>query len=125
MKKCDYNFIFIFIALVLVCGLVSVYILKKNNSEPFKEYGPKYELVNVKTEIITISENAANVVLVQDIRYTLTYIEDGKPVIFQTYDLNLSLCNDPYIQAVDNWYGGYIGCATKEMMANIANKENR
>ena len=36
MKKCDYNFIFIFIAMVLVCGLVSVYILKKDNSEPIK-----------------------------------------------------------------------------------------
>ena len=79
MKKCDYNFIFIFIALVLVFGIVSTYIRIKNNSEPIKEYSPKYELVNVKTEIITISENAANVVLVQDIRYTLTYIEDGKP----------------------------------------------
>ena len=125
MKKCNYNVMFIFITLVLVFGIVSAYIRIKNSSEPIKEYSPKYELVNVKTEIITISENAANVVLVQDIRYTLTYIEDGKPVIFQTYDLNLSLCNNPYIQAVDNWYGGYIGCATKEMMASIANKENR
>ena len=111
--------------MVLVCGLVSVYILKKDNSEPIKEYSPKYELVNVKTEIITISENAANVLLVQDIRYTLIYIEDGKFVVYQTFELNLTVCNDPYIQAVDNWYGGYVGCATKEMMANIANKEDR
>lgn len=122
MKRCNYNVVFMFIALVLVFGIVSTYIRIKNNSEPIKEYSPKYELVSVKTEIITTSENVADVVLVQDIRYTLTYIEDGKFVIFQTYDLNLRLCNEPYIQAVDNWYGGYVGCATKEMMANLDNE---
>lgn len=122
MKRCNYNVVFMFIALVLVFGIVSTYIRIKNNSEPIKEYSPKYELVSVKTEIITTSENVADVVLVQDIRYTLTYIEDGKFVIFQTYDLNLRLCNEPYIQAIDNWYGGYVGCATKEMMANLDNE---
>ncbi len=130
MKKSEETIVIIGITLlIIVCVAVWVdvwvAIAKKVHSEPIKEYSPKYELVNVKTEIITVSENAANVVLVQDIRYTLTYIEDGKPVIFQTYDLNLSLCNNPYIQGIDNWYGGYRGCATKEMMASIANKENR
>ena len=123
MKKVinDYfEVILLFWTLILILVLPFLFLYK--SSDELIEYSAKYELVNVKTEIITISENAANVVLVQDIRYTLTYIEDGKPVIFQTYDLNLSLCNDPYIQAVDNWYGGYVGCATKEMMANLGNE---
>ena len=125
MKKCDYNFIFIFIALVLVCGLVSVYISKKDNSEPIKEYSPKYELVSIETDLVVTVSNTFGAVQRQDIRYTLIYIEDDKFVVYQTFELNLTVCDEPYIQAVDNWYGGYIGCATKEMMASIANKENR
>ena len=124
MKKCNYNVMFIFITLVLVCGLVSVYISKKDNSEPIKEYSPKYELVSIETDLVVTVSNTFGAVQRQDIRYTLTYIEDGKFVVYQTFELNLTVCDDPYIQGIDNWYGGYIGCATKEMMANARNEVN-
>lgn len=123
MKKSEEILSMILISLVIIVfGVTLAAIAINYDSEPIKEYSPKYELVSVKTEIITTSENVADVVLVQDIRYTLTYIEDGKFVIFETYDLNLSVCDDPYIQGIDNWYGGYVGCATKEMMANLDNE---
>lgn len=126
MKKGEGILSAILISLVIIVFRVILGAIATNyNSEPIKEYSPKYELVSVKTEIITTSENVADVVLVQDIRYTLTYVEDGKFVIFQTYDLNLRLCNEPYIQAIDNWYGGYVGCATKEMMANTRNEASK
>lgn len=123
MKKSEKILSIIFISLLIIAfsaALVAItkyYVLK-----PIKEYSPKYELVSVKTDLVVTVSNTFGVVQKQDIRYTLTYIEDGKFVIFQTYDLNLRLCNEPYIQAVDNWYGGYVGCATKEMMANTDNE---
>ena len=108
--------------LLIVLGVTLVAVATDYNSEPIKEYSPKYELVSVKTDLVVTVSNTFGAVQRQDIRYTLIYIEDDKFVVFETYDLNLSVCDEPYIQAIDGWYGGYRGCATKEMIANIENK---
>lgn len=123
MKKSEKILSIICISLVMIMfGVTLAAIAINYDSEPIKEYSPKYELVSVKTDLVVTVSNTFGAVQRQDIRYTLTYIEDGKFVIFETYDLNLSVCDDPYIQGIDNWYGGYVGCATKEMMANTDNE---
>lgn len=119
MKKSEKILSIILTGLLIISFSAALVAITK---KPIKEYSPKYELVSVKTDLVVTVSNTFGAVERQDVRYTLTYIEDGKFVIFQTYDLNLRLCNEPYIQAIDNWYGGYVGCATKEMMANSDNE---
>ena len=124
MKKFinDYFEVILFFWTLILILVVLPFALVYKSSDELIEYSAKYELVSIETDLVVTSSSGFGAILAQDIRYTLTYIEDGKFVVYQTFELNLTVCDDPYIQGIDNWYGGYIGCATKEMMANLGNE---